>query len=108
MNGANLNLGRFVRTFMLATVAKEFLPGEAVGDPGVYTCDAPCRHIWIAHTRAADIITRQGTRLAPAASPEHDAGCKGTGWMRRVRRPRGSAERRPRRGTVAGGAHGGG
>lgn len=77
---------------MLATVAKEFLPGEAVGDPGVYTCDGPCRHIWIAHTRAADIITRQGTRIAPAAYPGLAAGCKGTGWIRGVESPSGWAE----------------
>ena len=69
---------------MLSIVAQVFLPGEPVGDPGVYTCNAPCRHTWIAHARAADIVTRQGTRIAPASYPALAGGCDGSGWVRGV------------------------
>lgn len=77
---------------MLAVVAEAFLPGEPVGDPGVYTCNGPCRHTWIAHSRAADIITRQGTKLAPSAYPRLAAGCKGSGWVRGAESASGWAE----------------
>ncbi|GAC1480274.1 MAG: hypothetical protein PVSMB9_04780 [Candidatus Dormibacteria bacterium] len=77
---------------MLSLMAQEFRPGEPVGDPGVYSCNGPCRHTWIAHARAADIVTRQGTRIAPAAYPGLAAGCQGTGWVRGAESASGWAE----------------
>jgi hypothetical protein len=78
--------------FMLATVAVVFRPGEPVAEAGVYTCDGPCRHTWIAHTRAADVVTRRGQTMASAAYPGLAAGCRGSGWVRGVESASGWAE----------------
>jgi len=87
---------------MLASVAQAFRPGEPVEDPGVYTCNGPCRHTWIAQGRAADMVTRQGSTMARAAYPRLAAGCLGGGWVRGVESPSGWAEIPNRMGKPAG------
>lgn len=78
--------------FMLARVEVVFRPGEPVSEAGIYTCDGSCRHMWIAHTRAADVVTTKGSRVASAAYPQLAAGCRGSGWLRTVESASGWAE----------------
>jgi len=78
--------------FMLARVGVVFGPGEPVAEAGIYTCDGACRHSWIAHTRAADIVTTKGRGVASAAYPRLAAGCRGSGWVRGAESASGWAE----------------
>ncbi|HEY8679403.1 MAG TPA: hypothetical protein VIN39_12350 [Candidatus Dormibacteraeota bacterium] len=63
-----------------------FQPGDPVAQPGIYTCDGPCLHTWIAGSAAVEVTGRKGRVLKPAY-PALAAACRGRGWVLREGSP---------------------